>query len=520
MISNSDTMTEQRYPAKHQLTWVMARAMVMPFAAGVVSRLALIFFKFMQPLLIKALTRFVSQTPAAVPDSYGWGLTAAFGLVYVGLAVTSGAFEHKANRLTTMVRGSLVGAIYAQTLAVSSTSVEESAAVTLMSSDVERICEAIQPVHAIWAGPIEIVLAILLLQKEIGVALIGPLIITAIAIAGPFWIAKAMGEAQKGWIEAIQTRIDITANTLQRMKGIKMLGLIPVALKIITRLRHDEIAISLKMRKLLVVQSLFGNGADVLALGAALVIYVIVAAINGQQLDATSAFTALSLISLLLGPIRAIVFAFPPLRAAIACFDRIENFLLLPTKTDHRMLVLSNEQSSSLPPLGQNQSEGLELQQVYRRTGVLSQSPIRAESVTIHWSSEKPPVLSEFSHEFRPGSLTMIVGPVGCGKSSLLLGLLGEIPLTQGTVYMDRPSAALVAQYSWIQNLTIRNNIVGVGLFEPEWYAKVLHGCALNQDLELLPKRDQTIVGSTGVALSGGQRQRIVSRMSNETRFI
>jgi hypothetical protein len=223
--------------------------------------------------------------------------------------------------MSTMVRGSLVNAIYAQTLDLSITSLDESAAVTLMPSDVQQICEAVRSIHNIWSSPLEIALAIWLLHKEIGLALLGPLVITAIAISGPFLISKYMGKAQKTWMEKIQTRIDTTAKMLQAMKGVKRLGLNSKMSSIIYQLRLDEIAKSLKMRRLFVIMIAFGNVLDIFAPGAAFTIYVVVAAVNGQRLDVTSAFTVLSLIALLVAPIRAIVFAIPPLIAAIGCFD-------------------------------------------------------------------------------------------------------------------------------------------------------------------------------------------------------
>lgn len=104
----------------------------------------------------------------------------------------------------------------------------------------------------------------------------------------------------------------------------------------------------------------------------------------------------------------------------------------------------------------------------------------------------------------------MVVGPVGCGKSSLLCGLLGETPSSKGNVYIDRSHVAFVAQTPWIQNCSIRDNIIGVLAFEPIWYSKVVHACAFDTDIEGLQGGDSTSAGSAGAALSGGQRLRIV----------
>jgi len=109
----------------------------------------------MQPLLISNIIELVSESDSESSNDRGWSLTAAVGLVYIGLAVTGGAYQHKANRMTTMVRGALVNAIYSQTLDLSITNLDESAAVTLMSSDVDRICEAILSIHNMWSSPVD-----------------------------------------------------------------------------------------------------------------------------------------------------------------------------------------------------------------------------------------------------------------------------------------------------------------------------------------------------------------------------
>jgi ABC-type multidrug transport system fused ATPase/permease subunit len=434
--------------------------------------------------------------------------------------VAGGAYQHKANRLATMVRGSLVNAIYKQTLELSITSLDESAAVTLMSSDVERICEAILPIHNVWASPLEIGLAIWLLQREIGFALVGPLIITILAVSGPFLISGPMGKAQKRWIERIQTRIDATAKMLQSMKEVKMLGLNTKLSSIVHQLRVDEIAASLKMRKLFIPMLAFGNVSDIFAPGAAFAIYVIVAMVNGQTLNVTLAFTALSLIALLVAPIRAIVFAIPPLIAAVGCFDRIQKFLSSPTKRDYPILVSASPGGSSstakLDTLAQNMAleSVIELDEITAPAEAsLSPSTIRVRNLTLFWSEEATPVIDDVSLDFQPGQLTMIVGPVGCGKSSLLKGLLGEIPSSKGHVYISQANAAFVDQSSWIQNTSIRKNIIGISHFEAEWYASVVHACALNTDIETLPEGDSTKVGSAGAALSGGQKLRIVGNI-------
>src|SRR4051794_7806832 len=146
----------------------------------------------------------------------------------------------------------------------------------------------------------------------------------------------------------------------------------------------------------------------------------------------------------------------------------------------------------------------IELQPITPRVNANSSSAvISVRNLTLSWSSADRPVIADVSFDIQPGNLTMIVGPVASGKSSLLRGLLGEIPSSKGNVYNDLAHAAFVDQAPWIQNCSIRDNIVGVGDFEPEWYASVVHACAFDTDIESLPEGDGTNAGSAGSALSG-----------------
>lgn len=101
-----------------------------------------------------------------------------------------------------------------------------------------------------------------------------------------------------------------------------------------------------------------------------------------------------------------------------------------------------------------------------------------------------------------------VVGPVGCGKSSLVSALLGEMEKLEGKVHM-KGSVAYVPQQAWIQNCTLQENVLFGQALNPKRYQQALEACALLADLEMLPGGDQTEIGEKGINLSGGQRQRV-----------
>lgn len=106
------------------------------------------------------------------------------------------------------------------------------------------------------------------------------------------------------------------------------------------------------------------------------------------------------------------------------------------------------------------------------------------------------------------GSLVAVVGHVGSGKSSLLSALLGEMDKLEGTVAV-KGSVAYVPQQAWIQNATLKDNIMFGQERRQTWYQRVVEACALEPDLEILPAGDETEIGEKGVNLSGGQKQRV-----------
>ena len=121
------------------------------------------------------------------------------------------------------------------------------------------------------------------------------------------------------------------------------------------------------------------------------------------------------------------------------------------------------------------------------------------------------PILKKINLTIPQGKMTIITGPTGVGKSSLVLGLIGEVPLIQGKIewnsYAD--SISYVPQTPWLMNVSLRDNILFGLPFEKRRYDKVLIACSLQKDCEILPAKDMTEIGERGINLSGGQKQRI-----------
>lgn len=174
-----------------------------------------------------------------------------------------------------MARAGLISIIYSHTTELHGSHVKDTAALTLMGTDVERIVESLKSLHETWASIIEAAVALFLLERQVSLSCLVPacislgkyslfysyafiwlssvgidLVSACIFGAGP--VSARTAPAQKAWVERIQIRLAVTSAFLGNMKAVKMLGLKEPLLGLVTKLREAELKTSSRFRKLLV----------------------------------------------------------------------------------------------------------------------------------------------------------------------------------------------------------------------------------------------------------------------------
>ncbi|XP_070559515.1 ATP-binding cassette sub-family C member 8-like [Ptychodera flava] len=131
---------------------------------------------------------------------------------------------------------------------------------------------------------------------------------------------------------------------------------------------------------------------------------------------------------------------------------------------------------------------------------------------TFSWDHEGSSLaLTDINVQVPVGGLVMVIGLVGSGKSSLLSSILGEMTTVNGSIEFKRKKNHLsyVPQKAWLQNATLRDNILFGKEFDQNRYQDVIEACALKPDIDILPAGDMTEIGERGINLSGGQKQRV-----------
>lgn len=186
--------------------------------------------------------------------------------------MSTGQYQHLTFRAITMARGQLISMLYDKATDISITAADPTAALTLMSADIERIDTGWRTAHDVWANLVEIAVAIFLLERQLGVACLIPVgaaicelftsgmkdqlltrqSINPVSIVGSVIAVSFVMARQAQWLEAIERRIAVTSQMLGSMKGVKMCGLTDVLGTHIHAMRMEELRISGKFRRLLI----------------------------------------------------------------------------------------------------------------------------------------------------------------------------------------------------------------------------------------------------------------------------
>ncbi|XP_072498341.1 ATP-binding cassette sub-family C member 10 isoform X3 [Notamacropus eugenii] len=435
---------------------------------------------FSGPLLLSLLVGFLEnkQEPLSQGVLYAMGLA---GGAVLG-ALLQNQYGYELRKVALQVRGAVLGAVYHKTLQLGPNRPSAGEALNLLGTDSERLLNFANSFHEAWGLPLQLSITLYLLYQQVGLAFLGGLGLALLLIPLNKVIATRILVKNKSMLQHKDARVKLMTELLCGIRVIKFCGWEQTLGSRVQKLRAQE------LQQLRVIKYL--DAACVYLWAALPVVISIVIFITyvllGHQLTATKVFTALALVGMLILPLNNFPWVINGLLEASVSLERLQRFLDLP---DH------DPQAYYSPDPPREPLTVLELQEA-----MFSWDPIGTglETFITHLKVKK-------------GSLVGIVGKVGCGKSSLLAAISGDLHRLSGQISIAGrfEGFGLATQEPWIQFATIRDNILFGKAFDAHLYWKVLEACALHDDLAILPDGDQTEVGEKGVTLSGGQRARI-----------
>ncbi|KAJ7984782.1 hypothetical protein DPEC_G00358350 [Dallia pectoralis] len=434
---------------------------------------------FVNPQLLSMLILFTKQKGAPM----WWGYALAFLMFFTAFLQTLILHQHFQYCFVTgmRLRTAIIGAIYRKSLIITNAAKRKSTVgevVNLMSVDAQRFMDLTTFLNMLWSAPLQIMLALYFLWQYLGPSVLAGVAVMILLI--PFNAAIAM-KTRAYQVEQMQykdSRIKLMNEILNGIKVLKLYAWENSFKEKVLEIRQKELNVLRKTAYLGALSTMAWTSAPFLVALTTFAVYVTVD--ENNVLDPQKAFVSLSLFNILRFPLNMLPQVISSVVQASVSLKRIQDFL----------------SHDELDP------ESVD------RTNTATDSSVTVLNGKFTWSKKDPPALHNINLIVPPGSLLAVVGHVGCGKSSLISALLGEMEKLEGDISI-RGSVAYVPQQAWIQNAILRDNILFGQAFNEQKYRSCLEACALTQDLEVLPGGDMTEIGEKGINLSGGQRQRV-----------
>ncbi|KAK6529948.1 hypothetical protein TWF281_009098 [Arthrobotrys megalospora] len=385
--------------------------------------------------------------------------------------------------------------------------------VNLMGTDTWRVDQASSWSHMTWTSPIQIVVCVTLLILNIGVSALAGLGLLLVLVPFIMWAISTLARKRKAMNHTTDKRVGLTQEILQGVRFVKLFGWEESFMKELGNLRHREVR---AVQFLLAIRSAVNAVSMSLPVFASILAFVTYSLLH-PTLDPARIFASITLFNALRLPLNYLPVVIGECIDAFISLQRIQTYLLQEDEPEERTIDLDQKEALVLKgasftwettaPIakGKGGKEGKKAKK--DKKGTIEKPVIQThENLTereLHPFSIQDINLNISRHE-----LLAVVGTVGSGKSSLLAALAGDMRKTNGTI-MQGASMAYCPQSAWIQNTTVRENILFGRPFDPVWYEKVVHACALKPDFEIFPNGDMTEIGERGITVSGGQKQRL-----------
>ena len=384
---------------------------------------------------------------------------------------------------------------------------------TLFTVDVDRVTDFVFHQFALIDAPLEIVAATFFLIKLLGPSALYGLLATLLCLPLNHIASKVVVKAQENLMKARDSRTALMNEILQGIRMLKFMAWERSFEKRIEGIRQEELHWQARNYLIEVCFNCIWALSPVVVTVVSFLHFTLVAK---QELTPAIAFTSIAVFAELRYALNALPETFiEALQGFVSC-RRIEKYMTLSEidlerPVDPEGKIQLNNVTFTWPREESNDPV----------SGTQSTAPTPKVSFS----------LADLTLSFPKGKLSLICGRLGSGKSLLLNGLLGEADIVTGQMVCPRSAPdlmdsfanqkiapedwviqdmiAYVPQQAWLQNASVKDNIIFSSPYDEKRYADVIKACSLSTDLEILEDGDQTEIGEKGLNLSGGQKARV-----------
>ncbi|WAQ93730.1 MRP4-like protein [Mya arenaria] len=308
--------------------------------------------------------------------------------------------------------------------------------------------------HYLWIGPLEAIVVLALLWRELGPSTFAGFAVMLLLIPVQVWMGKLFSRFRQKTAGYTDERVGLMNEIIAGMRLIKMYCWEKPFGDLVKKVRRNEVQV---LRK---ISYLSSSWETVTISGRHLFVFAVVVLLvaSREPLRARSLFVVIALFNEI-GKI-ILRFTLPGVRNSIAAqvsLIRIQNFLLL---SEHPCTSSPGNDGESVTP---------------------ADCMVDIDNVSAKWDQEQEQqTLKNVSAKVEPGKLLAVIGPVGAGKSSLLMAILQELPSSQGQITL-KGRVAYVSQLPWVFSATLRQNITFGNKYEKAKYDRIIKACALNK---------------------------------------
>ncbi|KAI9241814.1 MAG: hypothetical protein BYD32DRAFT_432726 [Podila humilis] len=533
-VAKCEARTSNKKPS---LLWVVLKAGGWSWLPIIVFALLQSIMEYVQPLLLDVILNFISSYSTDDPSPPVYGIILSIGMFVAALlwSLANGQYFQMGTNLGLEFRAGLVSMIYRKSLKLSPNARRETTVGEIsnhMSVDAERISQAVTYIPEIILAPFEICVGMWLLYQQLGPSAFTGLGVVLLIVPIQGLIAKKLNVAKDKKLEAMDNRVRLMNEILSSIKIVKLYAwerpfretMDTIRTKELKHLRHISVTTAFMY--------IMYTSLPTLMILLSFVVYSLVGGPGGTQgtMSAQVVFVSITLFGRLSRPIGGMTQIVSQSISLSVAAKRIQSFLLQEELDDTQIEYFDSPQESSIGGLIRLKSAS-DLTLSYPGSKDVS---ISVHNATFSWDqatsdSEKAsltnentsdgsstptsdqgggPALVDIDLEIPSGSLSILMGRVGQGKSSLLSAIIGDMYKHKGRVCVYG-QLAYVPQQAWIINASLKENILFGKALDQERYDRIISATGLIPDFKILPAGDLTEIGERGINLSGGQKQRV-----------
>lgn len=398
--------------------------------------------------------------------------------------------------------------------------------VNLMSTDTYRIDQASGMFHMVWTSPVAIVITLVVLLINLSYSALAGFGLLVIGIPLLTKAIKSLFVRRRAINKITDQRVSLTQEIIQAVRFVKYFGWESSFLERINSIRKREIR---AIQILLSIRNAINAASISLPIFASMLSFITYN-LSHHDLNPAYVFSSLALFNSLRMPLNLLPLVIGQMVDAWSSIGRVQDFLIAEEQNDdfiwdmegkyaismqhadftwERTITQDPDKKAGLQPDKKRRSKEVkDAEKLAAKTRNLPDSSKNGEDSSSTLTEVEPFKLHGVDFSVGRNELIAVIGGVGSGKSSLLAALAGDMRRTNGSITMGA-TRAFCPQYAWIQNTSVKENILFSKDYDRRWYESVVDACALRPDLEMLPNGDLTEIGERGITVSGGQKQRL-----------